>query len=151
MDRGAIVATAGSDPLDEGSWLLFCRAENSAGVESTLSIPLLEGQVVVGGVNFYGGTATAFDGLHSELAAECEGWSAGAVTNADLSLAGVRRAQQAPQVLRDQFITDQAVGMIMAAHRVGDETATQRLHEAAKRAGVHDAELARILVKTRLL
>lgn len=150
MDRGAVVATGGSDPLDEGNWLLFSRAENTAGVESTLSIPLLEDHVVVGGVNFYGRTATAFDGLHSELAAACGGWSAGAVTNADLSLSGVRRAQQTPQTMRDQFVTDQAVGMIMAAHRIGDETATQRLHEAAQRAGIHDAELARILVKTRL-
>ena len=151
MDRGAIVATIGSDPLDEDNWLLFSRAENTAGVESTLSIPLLTDHVVVGGVNFYGGTPTAFDGLHDDLAAECGGWSAGAVTNADLSLSGVRRAQQTPQTLRDQFVTDQAVGMIMAAHRVGDDTASQRLHEAAQRAGIHDAELARILVKTRVL
>lgn len=150
MDKGAIVATAGSDPLNEENWLLFSRAENTVGVESTLSIPLMEDQVVVGGVNFYGSTPTAFDGLHSELAAECGGWSAGAVTNADLSLSGVRRAQQTPQSMRDQFVTDQAVGMIMAAHRVGDEAANQRLHEAAQRAGLHDAELARILVKTRL-
>ena len=151
MQQGAVVATTGSDPLDEGNWLLFARAENSAGVESTLSIPLLEDHVVVGGVNLYGSTPTAFDGLHSELAAECGGWPAGAVTNADLSLSGVRRAQQTPETMRDQFVTDQAVGMIMAAHRVGDQAASQRLHEAAQRAGIQDAELARILVKTRLL
>ncbi|WP_206665909.1 ANTAR domain-containing protein [Pedococcus bigeumensis] len=151
MGKGAIVATPGSDPLDEDNWLLFSRAENAAGVESTLSVPLMEDHVVVGGVNFYGSTPTAFDGLHSELAAEWGGWSAGAVTNADLSLSGVRRAQQTPQTMRDQFVTDQAVGMIMAAHRVADDTAGQRLHEAAQRAGIHDAELARILVKTRLL
>jgi hypothetical protein len=59
--------------------------------------------------------------------------------------------QGAIVAMRDQFVTDQAVGMIMAAHRVGDDTASQRLHEAAQRAGIHDAELARILVKTRLL
>lgn len=151
MQQGAIVATTGSDPLDEGNWLLFSRAENTAGVASTLSIPLLEDRVVVGGVNFYGSTPTAFDGLHSKLAAECGGWPAGAVTNADLSLSGVRRAQQTLERMRDQFVTDQAVGMIMAVHRVGDQTASQRLHEAAQRAGIHDAELARILVKTRLL
>ena len=94
MDQGTIVATTRSDPLDEGNWLLFSRAENTAGVESTLSVPLMEDHVVVGGVNFYGSTPTAFDGLHSELATECGGWSGGAVTNADLSLSGVRRAQR---------------------------------------------------------
>lgn len=151
MEQGAIVSTSGSDPLDEDNWRLFTRAENTVGVESTLSIPLLEDRVVVGGVNLYGSTPTAFDGLHSALAAACGGWPAGAVTNADLSLSGVRQAQQTPQTIEDQIVTDQALGMIMAAHRVGDDDASHRLSEAAQRAGVHAAELARILVRTRLL
>lgn len=151
MDQGNTVAAGRSDPLDENSWLLFSRAENSAGVESTLSIPLIEDGRVVGGVNFYGSTPTAFNGIHAALAKECGGWAQGAVTNSDLSLSGVHRAQRAPWALRDQFVTDQAIGMIMAAHRLGAEAASQRLREAADRAGIHDAELARILVRTRVL
>lgn len=151
MHQGATVGATRSDPLDESRWLEFSRAENSAGVESTLSIPLVENHLVVGGVNFYGGTATTFEGLHSELAAVCGAWPAAAVSNADMSLSGVRRAQQSPQRMRDRFVVDQATGMVMAAHRVDAEVAGERLRDAAERAGISEAELARILVTTRLL
>jgi transcriptional regulator with GAF, ATPase, and Fis domain len=151
MQEGAIVRAMPSDPLDENRWLEFCKAENASGVESTLSVPLMEGRVVVGGVNFYGGTTTAFDGLHSELAAECGAWAGGAVTNADLSLSGVHRAKAAPGQMRDRFVEDQALGMIMAARRVDAEVAGQTLHDAAARAGIDQTELARIIVDSRLL
>lgn len=151
MKEGATVGATRADPLDETRWLEFSRAENSAGVESTLSVPLVEGDAVVGGVNFYGGTPTTFDGLHSELAAVCGAWPGAAVTNADLSLSGVRRSKRSPQKMRDRFATDQAIGMIMAAHRVDADLAAQRLTGAAERAGIPDADLARLLVKTRLL
>lgn len=151
MNRGEVVGAGRADPLDEDTWRLFSRAENSAGVESTLSIPLHEAGTVVGGVNFYGGTASAFDGLHDQLALECGGWAQGAVTNADLSLSGVRRAKQAPQRLLDQHVIDQAVGMLMAVHHVDVDAATQRLQESAHRAGVDDADLARLLVRSRVV
>ncbi len=151
MNRGDIVGADRSDPLDEDTWRLFSQAENSAGVESTLSIPLFEAGTVVGGVNFYGGTASTFDGLHEQLAQECGGWSGGAVTNADLSLSGVRRAKQTPQRLLDQYVIDQAVGMLMAVHRVDGRAAAERLQSAAHRAGVHEIELARLLVKSRVI
>jgi len=151
MAEGDTIATGTSDPLDEGSWLLLARAENTVGVESTLSVPLMGDGEVVGGVNFYGSTPTAFEGLHEELAEQCGGWAGGAVTNAELSLSGVRRAKQAPQALMDQYVTDQAIGMLMAAHRISADVAARRLHEGAERAGIHDSELARILVKSRVL
>ncbi|KQU70881.1 GAF and ANTAR domain-containing protein [Phycicoccus sp. Root101] len=151
MDTGDIVAAASNDPLDEETWRLFSRAENSAGVESTLSIPLFADGRVTGGVNFYGRTPAAFDGLHEQLAAEWGGWAQGAVTNADLSLTGVRRAKETPQKLLDGYVTDQAIGMLMAVHHVPSEAAAQRLSDAAHRAGIHEVELARLLVKSRII
>jgi hypothetical protein len=160
MEQGEVIATSAApggddDPLDERRWALFSQAENRVGVRSTLSIPLLTGgggaATVYGGINLYGSTETAFDGLHETLAAICGGWAEGAVTNADLSLSGVRRARQTPQVMLDQFAVEQAVGMIMAAQHVGSDTAGRRLREASDRAGIHEAELARLLVKTHLL
>jgi GAF domain-containing protein len=150
MDGGTAVATRRSDPLDEDDWHLFARAENTAGVESTLSIPLMEGDRVVGGVNFYGGTRAAFDGLHEQLAEQCGGWAEGATTNADLSLSAAQQAKRAPQVLQDRKLVHQAVGMIMAAHHESPEAARERLRDAAERAGIHDVELARLLVKKPL-
>jgi GAF domain-containing protein len=151
MAQASTIAAGVSHPLDEDNWLLFARAENTVGVESSLSIPLMGDGAVVGGVNFYGSTPTAFDGLHEQLAEQCGGWAGGAVTNAELSLSGVRRAKQAPQVLLDQYVTDQAIGMLMAAHRISADVAATQLHQGAERAGIHDSELARILVKSRVL
>lgn len=151
MEQGVTLGAARDDPLDENRWLEFSRAENSAGVESTLSIPLVEGEAVVGGVNLYGSTTTTFDGLHAGLEALCGGWAGSAVTNADLSLSGVHRAKQSPQRMRDRFVADQAIGMIMAAHRVDADVAETRLMDAAERAGIRQSELARILVETGLL
>ena len=151
MDRGDIVAVGNDDPLNEEDWRIFSRAENSVGVESTLSIPLLDGDVVVGGVNFYGSTPTAFDGMHEQLAEEWGGWAGGAVTNSDLAMTAVRRAKETPQKLLDSYVTDQAVGMLMAVHQVGADTAAQRLRDAAARAGIHEVELARLLVRSRVI
>lgn len=159
MELGEVVAaTLTDDPLDERRWALFSQSENRVGVRSTLSIPLLttgtgsgRAAEVYGGINLYGRTESAFDGLHETLAAICGGWAQGAVTNADLSLAGVRRAKQTPRVMLDQFAVDQAVGMIMAAQQLGSAAAGRKLREASDRAGIHEAELARLLVSTRIL
>jgi hypothetical protein len=159
MEHARVVATTPSDdPLDERRWALFSQSENRVGVRSTLSIPLvtagagsMETAKVYGGVNLYGGAVTAFEGLHETLAAICGGWAQGAVTNSDLSLSGVRRAKHAPQMMLDQFAVDQAVGMIMAAQHLNSDAAGRKLREASDRAGIHEAELARLVVKTRLL
>ena len=151
MERGGVISTAHPDPLDEEQWRLLSLAENSVGVESTLSIPLFAGDVVVGGVNFYGASPTAFDGLHEPLAEEWGGRSGGAVTNADLSLSGVRRAKQTPQRLLDSYVTDEAVGLLMAVHHVDAQAAGQRLQDAAARAGIDVVDLARLLVRSRVV
>lgn len=151
IEEAETLATRSSDPLDEESWQLFYRAENNIGVASTLSIPLVRDQLAIGGVNLYGATATAFDGLHEALAEACGGWAGGIITNADLSLSGVRRAAEAPRTLADRSVTEQAVGMIMAARHTDELSAKNRLKEAADRAGLAEPELATILVKTRIL
>ena len=50
--------------------------------------------------------------------------------------------------MRNRFASDQAVGMIMAAHRVDAGVAESRLKDAAERAGIPEADLAHVLVKT---
>lgn len=151
VETGAVGDLTAPEILDEGRWRLFARAEGVAGVESSLSIPLLRQDRVYGGVNLYGATPTAFEGHHEVLANLYGAWAEGSVTNADLSFSSRRRAEQAPQDLEDRAHTDQAVGMIVAAQRVDAPTAQQRLTAAAQRAGMPVVEVARFLIKTRLL
>jgi GAF domain-containing protein len=152
VEERDVVVDADDSPLDERRWQTFASASARAGVRSTLSIPLLRrGGDVYGGVNLYGGTTRAFDGVHEQLAAHYGGWAAGAVSNADLSFTTMARSRDTPRVLQDSAVGHQAVGMIMAARQVDQATARRTLADAAARAGVSETELARVLVATRLL
>jgi len=146
---GDVVVDADAGPLDERRWRAFAAASALAGVSSTLSIPLMTQGQVYGGLNLYGGTASAFDGHHDELAALYGGWPEGAVTNADLTFSTMARARTAPRVLAEATRSNMAVGMIMSAHGLTEAAARARLSDAAARAGVSEGRVADILIATR--
>ena len=148
---GDPVATDTADLLSEERWAIFARVAAAGGIRSTLSLPQLQDGRVVGGINLYGTTEDAFDGRHEALAELLGAWPGGAVSNADLTLSSVQRSREAPQVIADQAIVDQAVGMLMAARGVDNQTALRRLDAAAERAGIETALLAHVVVKGRLL
>jgi hypothetical protein len=93
-------------------------------------------------IDLYASTAYAFrdriDGLVEALGA----WQAGAVTNADLGFETLRRAQQAPERLREQRLVDVAVGLVAARMGLTTDVAALMLREAAERAGVSESEAA---------
>lgn len=140
----------GGDVLDERRWQLFAEASAARTVRSTLSLPVMaEGGAVVGTVNLYAAARRAFAGHHVELAGLFGGWAAGAVANADLSFSTRREAEQAPERLRDQGFVDLAIGLLAAQLDVHPDAAEERLRDAAARAGVSIAALAREIVGER--
>jgi GAF domain-containing protein len=139
-----------ADLLDEDLWSMFALASAAEGVRSSLSMPLLDEETVVGGMNLYGSTRDAFNGHHEELARIVGAWAPGAVRDADLSFSTRQRAAEAPGVLADQADVDVATGIIATALDVDLETARQRLAEAAARAGIPEAEVARTVIRTHL-
>jgi hypothetical protein len=72
--------------------------------------------------------------------------SAEAVSNADLSFSSRQRAMAAPGILHEQQEIDTAVGLIAGLQGVDVQVAEGRLHEAAVRAGIPEALVARALV-----
>lgn len=128
------------DLLDEDSWQLFGRASAAKGVRSTLTLPIVMIDRVVGSVNLYGGSGAAFTGHHQALAAVFDAWAPGAVTNADLSFATLRDARRAPRFLAEETTFYAAVGILVARDGLDEQTAARSLREAAVRAGVslHD-------------
>jgi len=84
-----------ADLLDEERWSLFARASASQGVQSSLSMPLVDQGRVVGGVNLYASTRDAFHGHHDELARIVGAQAADAVNDADLSFSTRLRAAAA--------------------------------------------------------
>jgi GAF domain-containing protein len=134
------------DPLDENHWHLFARSGAAAGVASTLSLPMMRNDRVVGGVNLYATTRDAFDGHHEELAKLCGAWAPGVVTNADLSFTTRLAAAETPERLRGQDVVDQALGVISTAQHIDVAAATERLRDAAARAGITETQAARAIL-----
>lgn len=137
------------DVLDEEQWRLFAEATSARAVRSTLTLPVVGDERVVGTVNLYAASRRAFEGHHDELAAIFGAWAAGAVSNADLSFGSRSEARAAPARARDQLAIDVAVGILAVRLGVAVDAAEERLQDAATRAGVTPAELAREIVGAR--
>jgi len=137
---------ATDDPLDEESWGLYARVSAAAGVASSLSLPVYQGGRRVGGVNLYASTVDAFTGHLGELALLMGTTSAEAVSNADLSFSTRLEAAKAPGRLRDRAAIETAVGLLAALRHQDVDTARRHLTQAAARAGLSEAIVARVVV-----
>ncbi len=135
------------DTLDEQTWQLFARAAAARGVASTLSLPLVEDDRVVGGVNLYGASEHCFDGQHERLAEIVGSDAVAAVTNADLGFSTRTAARAAPEVLRATALIDVAAGMLAAARGTSPAEAQERIRRAAARAGVTERRVAEIAIE----
>jgi GAF domain-containing protein len=144
--RSDLVEMALGDPLDEERWNLYARGGAAAGVASSLSLPLSRDGRRVGGVNLYASSAEAFVGHHDDLALLMGATAAEAVSNADLSFSTRLEALAAPAQIRDRTAIDTAVGLLAALRNSDLATAQRLLREAAARAGIAEALVARVLV-----
>lgn len=147
MDNEHGIATTSDDLFSEPRWSAFAQATAAAGVRSTLTFPILEGDKVTGTVNLYGRTEHTFDGKHGLLATVFSAWAPGAVTNADLSFSTRRVAEQAPARLREDALISAATGILAASRSVPIEAARAQLEESAARAGVPVGKLARVIIE----
>lgn len=133
---------ADAHPLDELDWADTARERAFGVIASTVCLPVVEHGRAVLNIDLYASTAYAFrdriDGLVEALGA----WQAGAVTNADLGFETLRRAQHAPERLREQRLIDVAVGLVAARMAVTTDMAALMLREAADRAGVSESDAA---------
>ncbi|MBC2932534.1 hypothetical protein [Nocardioides sp. zg-1228] len=142
---GAGPATPGpSHPLDELDWADMARERAFDGIASTVSLPVVEHGRAVLTIDLYASTTYAFrdriDGLVEALGV----WQAGAVTNADLGFDSLRRAELAPERLREQRLVDVAVGLVAARMAVTTDAAARMLVAAAADAGVTETEAASV-------
>ncbi|WP_028642377.1 GAF domain-containing protein [Nocardioides sp. URHA0020] len=148
-------ALASTDPLEaqaedfaEQDWQLFAQATAAKGVQSTLTLPILVGDRVIGSVNLYAASRRAFGGLHDQLAEIFGAWAGGAVTNADLSFDTRRLATEAPGHLKDSSKISTAVGVICAQLDVDEEQARRLLRDAAACAGASELRVAEALLES---
>ena len=135
------------DALDEGQWELFSKAEATAGVAATLSLPVLSGDRATGSVNLYASRSGAFRGRHEQLADVFGAWAAGAVTNADLTFSTRLEAVKAPAKLLALDDIDKAVGVVAATQGVTTGEARTRLENAGALAGIAMENVARAVLQ----
>jgi GAF domain-containing protein len=135
-----------TDLLSEERWQLFAEAAAAHTVRSTLTLPIFSGQRVTGSVNLYAASRQAFVGHHDQLAVIFGGWASGAVANADLSFTTRNEAEATPERVRDLTVIEVASGVLAAQLGVSVDVGRARLRDAAARAGVSAADLAREIV-----
>jgi GAF domain-containing protein len=149
VDRAESLDVNIDNLLDENRWQLYARACAAVGVASSLSFPITQGDRVVGGVNLYASTSDAFAGLRDEVAEAVGSEAELAVTNADLSFLTLKQAMEAPARLREGGEINVALGIIAETQGVNIPIARERLRNAAARAGITEAQAAKVILRDR--
>jgi GAF domain-containing protein len=134
------------DVLDDPEWDLFARASVASGIASSLSLPILLDGSVVGGINLYASEAGAFQDHQDALATALGASARGAVADADLSFTSRWRAALAPVRIRERNDLDTATGLLAARHHESIARAAERVAQAAARAGLSQAVVARVVL-----
>src|SRR3954452_4227562 len=132
-----------ADPADEERWRMYAQATAAAGVASSLTLPILHDERVIGSVNLYAATQDAFAGHREGLAAVLGASAECAILNADLTFSSRLAAAEAPDRVAENNEIDRALGIISANQHVDIPAARERLREAATRAGITDVQAAR--------
>jgi hypothetical protein len=130
--------------LDEGGWADMARERAFGGIASTVCLPVVEEGRAVLNIDLYASTAHAFHDRIDGLVAALGAWQAGAVTNADLGFDTLRRAEAAPERLREQRLVDVAVGLVAASVGVTTDDAEVLLRQAAEHAGILETQAASV-------
>ena len=149
VGAGEPVLTDEQDLFDEQRWQCFAQASATAGVRSTLSLPILTGETVTAGINVYGAGSDTFSGHEQRLAEIFGAWVPGAVHNADLSFTTRTRATETPARIEDLDTLSRAAGILAAQQGISPREADAKLHDAADRAGVSVVAVARLIVRSR--
>lgn len=138
-----------SGVLDEKGWQLYARGAAAEGVASSLTLPIVNGEQVVGTVNLYASGSDRFYGHEDELARVLGAWAGGAVSNADLGFHTRTLAERGPQLLQDQADIDAATGILSMLEDLTLAQARGKLRDAALRAGLDEVHLARTIIASQ--
>jgi GAF domain-containing protein len=116
------------------------------GVRSTLSAPLVVGDVKLGALNLYGGRANAFPEGAVELAQAFASQAAVTITNQRLYQESVELAQNLQKAMDSRATIEQAKGMIMLQRRCSAEQAFETLVSASQHRNKKLREIAEDIV-----
>lgn len=133
-----------------GQWPQFCEAADQEGVRACLSVPLLVGdpknQEMLGSLNVYSYTATAFDPFDEGLMRLFTEAAGAAITNARRWQQSRDTVGQLERALTSRAEIDQAKGVLMALHGCTADEAFERLVRESQRRNIKLHDIARQLL-----
>jgi GAF domain-containing protein len=135
------------DVMEEtGDWPAFMPLAVAEGVRSSLSLPLIAADEIVGALNLYGTTLRAFEGAEAvgQLFATQAGVS---LANATAFDRAARMATELSLALEHRDVIGQAKGILMAQQHIDADAAFTVLRRASQRSNTKLYDVARELVE----
>jgi GAF domain-containing protein len=134
------------DTRSETRWPDYTAHVTARGVLSSLSVPLPIQTDVIGALNCYSRTPSAFSPEAVEIAEELAGHVAVAVSNAIAVTEATTLVEQMRKAMDSRSIIDQAMGVIMAQNRCDADAAFAILTRASQNRNIKLREIARSTV-----
>ncbi|MDT5094364.1 MAG: hypothetical protein QOH60_3727 [Mycobacterium sp.] len=132
---------------DHQRWPEFAAAAKEVGIRTSLSVPLLidgvdDDQEMVGSLNIYSYTASAFDPFNEELVRLYTVAAGQAITNARRWQHSREKVTQLEQALTSRPDIDMAKGALIAKHGCNPDEAFARLVDQSQRRNIKVRDVA---------
>jgi GAF domain-containing protein len=134
------------DMREETRWPDYAAQVVSRGVLSSLSVPLPIQTDVIGALNCYARTPSAFPPEAVEMAVEIASHVAVAVGNAVAYSDAATLVEQMRAAMDSRSVIDQAMGIVMAQNRCDADAAFALLNRASQNRNVKLRDVARLTV-----
>jgi GAF domain-containing protein len=144
MTTGAVVKV--DDMTIDQRWPGFAAAAIERGVISSMGLPLVVRDEVIGALNLYALTPRAFAAREMQLAAMLAEQAAFALGNIRLYESSSRLAEQLREALATRGLIEQAKGILMAKERCDEDEAFDILRRASQRTNRKLRDIARQVV-----
>jgi GAF domain-containing protein len=132
--------------LSDGPWPEFRRTAAEHGIRSTLSLPLLVDNAVVGAMNLYARRERAFGDDDVETASLFASQAAIVLANAQAYWDARELSSGLAEAMKSRAVIEQAKGMLMAAQACDADTAFELLIKASQRENLKLRDIAQRVV-----
>jgi len=129
-------------------WPTFVSLAAELGVDSSLSLPLVVGDVCLGALNLYGQHEQAFNASDRALAELFAAQAAVALANAEVYWQTYALTQTLQIAVESRDVIGQAKGILMALHKISAEEAFALLRRTSQEQNTKLRDIAEWLVRT---
>jgi GAF domain-containing protein len=140
LDTGEVVHV--EDLVDDDRWGEYRTRALAHGVRSSLSLPLDTGGNVIGALNIYAGTTSAFGGADRRYAEQFAAEASRALALAVRLAERTEMSAQLEEALASRAVIDQALGIVMGERRCTADEAFELLRTISQNTNVKLQDVA---------